>query len=423
MEVTFFSDDIIMNIGIVIFMVLFAFLLFLFITFLISFLFRKKKQAPFAPMVSVIVPMYNEEKNIGHCLTSIASTAYQLAKIEVIVVDDASTDGSVKIVERFMREHKRINISIIKGTHQGKSEALNLGMKRASHDYLLTVDADVILGKHAIRDLIRPLQDQEVAATNSIAVIHQPRRLIEYFQAIEFSLNNVIRVSFSKVFKNSIWFFGAVACFRKKILEDVGGFKKKTLTEDMDISLELFLNGYRIVTVESAVISTVPMPTLGELFTQRMRWYYGALQSLSRHRKLLKKPSPPILFLFFNQYWWTFYSFVFFPLTIYQVFYWLPVGYAAIGAYLFRWFSIIGPFYVLYKIPEWGISATNIFAVCSGVITLILSIVAILEYKVRLRPKTIIALFFYFPYCIIINVILLSGIVRYRFSKKKYFMK
>lgn len=423
MKVTILSDNIIMNIGVFIFFILFNFLLFMSITYFIS-LFKKKEQYPrFTPAITVVIPAYNEEQNIGACLTSIVASDYPHDKISIIVVDDRSTDGTAKKVKAFQTTHPAFALTLIKGTHQGKSPALNVGVSHAKTEYVVTIDADVILKKNTLVDLVAPLKEKNVAATNCIASIHEPRRLIEHFQAIEYVLNNIIRVSFSSIYKNSIWFFGAVAAFKKDLLAEVGGFKTHTLTEDMDISLELFNRGYRIVTVPTAIIATPAMPTIGALFKQRMRWYYGALQALSKNRKLLKKPSAPILFLFFNQFWWTFYAFIFFPLICYQVWYWLPTGMYHIAAYIFRWFSLSGPFYVIYKIPEWGLSFLNIFGVASGLISFFMMIAALYTYRIKIHWKTIIAIFFYFPYTILLNAIVIAGVIRYRFSKKKYFVK
>jgi cellulose synthase/poly-beta-1,6-N-acetylglucosamine synthase-like glycosyltransferase len=241
---------------------------------------------------------------------------------------------------------------------------------------------------------------------------------------IEYAMNNLIRVSFSKVFRNSIWFFGAMACYRKSALKKIGHFKKDTLTEDMDISLELFKAGYKIVTVTKAKIATEAMPSLAALFKQRMRWYYGALQSLSKNRVLIRKqPSPTVYYLFFNQIWWTIYSFIFFPLVSYQVYYWLPEGASHIAAYIFRWFTLLGPFYVLYKIPEWGLNLLNIFGVLSGIISLTLIIFSLIWFRAKVTWKTIICIFFYFPYTIIMNAIIVAGVLRYKWAKKKYFME
>ncbi|MFW6220617.1 MAG: glycosyltransferase [Nanoarchaeota archaeon] len=415
-----------MNISMGISFVLFSFLFFLFIIFIIS-LFKKQKFSKLKSFanVSVLIPTFNEEKNIVNCLNSVLNSNYNKKNLEIIVVDDESKDDTVNIVEKFIEKIKDYDIKLIKAKHQGKSGCLNLGVKHAKNEFILTIDADVVILKDTIKKLVTPLVEKNVGATNSVAYIRKPKKFIEYFQMIEFCLNNLIRTSFSKVFKNSIWFFGAVACYKKSILKEVGYFKKDTLTEDMDICLEIFNKKYKIVTVEDCFISTLACPSVLLLFKQRMRWYFGALQSLFKNKRLLKgkKRSAPVIFLFVNQYWWTFFSFVFFPMTIYQVYYWIP-SYEILefSFYIFRWFSLLGPFYVFYMMPEWGFNFLNIFGVMSGVLTFIMGLFALIKFKGVFRFKTFFGLFFYFPYTIILAAIIVSGVIKYTFSKKKYFI-
>ncbi|NOZ80866.1 MAG: glycosyltransferase family 2 protein [DPANN group archaeon] len=296
----------------------------------------------------------------------------------------------------------------------------------ARYDIIMTLDADVIVEAASLQRLVAPLLRKGVAASNAIAKIHRPRSFLERFQSIEFAMNDLIRTSFSLVFANSIWFYGAVACYKKEVLEDVGGFNPEALTDDMDISLTLYRRGHRIVTVKDAVMYTLAVPTIASLFRQRMRWYFGALQSLFRHRKLLRagRHSVPVLFLFFNQFWWTLFAFLFFPLTIIQIIHWFPQpalpGISAV--YLFRWFSLWGPFYVLWKIPVWGVNFLNLFAVLSGILTFGMSLAALRTFRVSFNWKTAVCLFFYFPYTIVQDTIIIASIFWYAFSKKRQFI-
>ena len=99
----------------------------------------------------------------------------------------------------------------------------------------------------------------------------------------------------------------------------------------------------------------------------------------------------------------------------------MPTTGLEIFSYLVRWFSFAGPVYVLYKIPEWGLSFINIFGVMSGVVTVIQIFAAMIQFKGRISILNLIAVFFYFPYTILLNLILISGVIRYSFSRKRYF--
>ena len=412
--------DILMFLGGVLFSVLFLFLLFVFAVYAVS-IFINRKYPDFRPGISVVIPAYNEEKNIGGCLGAVMASDYPKEKLEVIVVDDGSTDSTAGIVKKYAK------VRLLFQKHKGKSEALTLGAKAAKHDFVMTLDADTIIDRNCIKALVRPLNDLTIGATTGASTVKNRKSLLGVFQNIEYHYNNLIRHSFSKVFNNGIWFFGALACYRKSALKKVGYFKKDTLTEDMDIALELKQAGCKTINVKEAAGKTLAPETLGEFYRQRSRWWLGVLQALLKNRALLSyKSSPSILFLYLNQFWWSFYALLSLPLIIYQVSYWLPSNSAtlfSLSSYLFRWFTLSGPLYVIYKIPEWGISFYSFFGVLSGLISSLMIIAALRLYRERAGLRNLFALFFYFPYTILLNMIIFISLLRFRAKKSKFFMK
>jgi cellulose synthase/poly-beta-1,6-N-acetylglucosamine synthase-like glycosyltransferase len=412
--------DIIMALCSSLFLVLFAFLLFVFIVFIFS-AFTRKQHPDFEPEVSIIIPAYNEGKNIEACLDSVYASDYPISKTEVIVIDDGSTDSTKEIVKRYAA------VKLLTQNHKGKSEALNLGLKHAKHDFIVSIDADSILNPECIRDLVKPLAEKDVGATTGTSRVKNIHNIWTVFQNIEYHYNNLIRKCFSSVFKHGIWFFGALACYRKSALKRIGGFKIDTLTEDMDIALELYKAKYRTIHVHTAFCYTIVPSTLKQLYSQRSRWWMGVLQALTKNRILFShKSSPSVLFLFVNQFWWSFYAILSLPVILYQVNYWLPYNtqtFSALFGYLFRWFSLVGPFYVIYKIPEWGLSFYSFFGVFSGIISAILIVASIKMFKDRLNMPNFLALLFYFPYTIVLNMIISASLITHQFSKKKYFIR
>jgi cellulose synthase/poly-beta-1,6-N-acetylglucosamine synthase-like glycosyltransferase len=318
-------------------------------------------------------------------------------------------------------------LRILEQNHKGKSEALNLGTKEAKNDFIMTIDADTTIEKDCIKELVRPLEDESIGATTGTCKVMNNKNIWTMFQNIEYHYNNLIRKSFSSVFKHGIWFFGALACYRKDTIQKIGGFKTDTLTEDMDIALELYKAKYKTYHVHDAFCYTVVPESLKQLYDQRARWWMGVLQALTKNKKLFsRKSSPSVLFLYVNQFWWTFYALVSLPVIIYQVNYWLPYNtgsFFALFGYLFRWFTLTGPFYVLYKIPEWGLNLHNFFGVFSGIISTFLIISAIKMFKDKINLKNVAALFFYFPYTIVLNMIITVSLITFGFSKKRYFIR
>jgi cellulose synthase/poly-beta-1,6-N-acetylglucosamine synthase-like glycosyltransferase len=409
--------------GTVTFFILFAFLLVIFFSYIAS-LFRKDHYKPYEPDVSVVIPCYNEEKNIGECLDSVFSSDYPIQKLEVFVVDDGSKDNTKSVLESYQKKHK--NLFVINGKHEGKSASLNLGVRNVKNEIILTIDADTIIEPDALKKLVMPFSDPEIGATNGSCVAKNSNSIISIFQKIEYHYNNLVRKSFSVLFKNGIWFFGAFACYRKSVLEKIGYFKMDTMTEDMDTAMEIYSAGYRTVNVSDALGFTIVPSTIKHFFKQRIRWWIGALQTLKKNKHLFsRKSSPSILFLFISQYWWSFYAFISFIIIAYQVYYWLPYNmdtYMSLFGYLFRWFSLAGPIYVLYKIPEWGVSFYNIFGVLSGIISILLIIRSVYLFKDRLGLKNIFGIFFYFPYTILLNIVVVLSIIKITFLNKKYFI-
>jgi peptidoglycan-N-acetylglucosamine deacetylase len=410
----------IMLVSSILFAVLLLFLIFLFLVFAISKFFRRVHSG-FSPKISVIIPAYNEEKNIGKCLESISASDYPGENMEVIVVDDGSTDKTLEIAQKYP------NVRVLNQNHGGKVDALNLGTRESSSAFVLTIDADTALDKDCIKSIIMPFADSTVGATTGNNVVRNHKSIIGTFQNIEYHFTNLMRNSFSIVFKSAAWIAGSVACYRKEALQKAGYFKKDTMAEDIDVALELKRSGYKTVIVPEAIGYTVVPASIRSLYKQRLRWWAGTSQAIIKNRELFSKnTSFPILFLYVSHFWWSFYAFVSLPLILFQVYYWLPYNTQSalsVAGYLFRWFSLMGPVYVIYKIPVWGISIYSIFGVLSGVFMALLSISAIKMFKDKISLKNLFAIFFYFPYTIVLNIIILVSLTRHKVWSKSFYIK
>lgn len=424
--------------------------LFLFLTFtstiIVISLFKKPRYDKYVPKVSILVPTYNESKNIEKCLKQIFASKYPKNSFEVIVVDDGSTDDTVKIVKKFA------HVKILYARHNGKSEALNFGIKHCSNDIILMLDADTTLTPEALAKIVLPFQNEKVGATIGTYRIANNTNILTAFQNIEYSYNNLIRMGFSRVFNDSIWFYGAMSCYRKDALQKVGLIHSDTMTEDMDISVRLQNEGYSILHVYDAYSYTIVPDSLKGLFSQRIRWWAGVLQSLHKNRKKsfktvfsknkhnknsvdTKKGKTvektlglriSMFFVYISQWWWSIFAVLAYPMFIIQILYWLPYNLATFTdtfMYLFRWFSVFGPLYSVYMFKEWGISFFSIFGILSGLISVTFIIVSMTIFKNKVRVKDVLALIFYFPYTLLLNAIIMVGLVKYLFTKSKGFMR
>lgn len=116
-------------------------------------------------LVSIIIPIYNEEKSILECLQSLKQQAYK--PIEIILVDDGSNDKTQKIIRDFKSENAHLGLKVLSQSHKGPGIARNLGSKQSTGVILVFVDADMTFDKNFILDLVRPILTDECIGTFS----------------------------------------------------------------------------------------------------------------------------------------------------------------------------------------------------------------------------------------------------------------
>ena len=440
-------DNLMFAFGIVL-CILFAFLLFTNIIITISF-FKKPKYDSYKPKVSIIIPVYNESSNIKKCLKLVYASKYPKNLYEVIVIDDGSTDDTIEIVKSFK------NVRLFRTAHKGKTIALNYGIKRAKYDIITLLDADTMLSSDTLPKLVAPFKEPTVGATIGTYNVSNRKNMLTSFQTIEYSYNNLVRMGFSRLFHDSVWFYGAMSCYRKSVLENIGYIHSDILAEDMDIALRLQNTGYNIVHVDDAYSTTVVPETIGAFFKQRIRWWTGVLQAMRKNRnasyknvsskthanannkfntkknKLINKSKSkvsavPLIFVYISQWWWSIFAIISFPMFAIQIAYWLPYNLATFTdtfMYLFRWFSLLGPIYSIYMIPQWGISFFSIFGILSGLISVTFIIISMTIFREKIGFKEVIAIIFYFPYTLLLNIVIFVSVIKYLFFRSTAFIK
>lgn len=367
------------------------------------------------PPVSVMIPAYNEEGNIGRCLDAVLAAGYPTEKLDIIVVDDGSTDATREIVRSYP------GVRLLGQDHRGKVEALNTAVRNARHEFLVAVDADTLLRPGSISEIVRPLADSRVGAVTGVAKVRNPRRLLGWFQSIEYLINAFSRESFAALFQVSPGICGALACYRRSLLQRIGGLKADTAAEDFDVALELAARGFSVLAARGAVGYTRVPDTLSGLVRQRVRWMKGCMQCFVKHRALLRSGNPTLTYLVATQIFWIVYALVSLPLIAYNFIYWLPLYWGSLldgSLYLLRWCSLVGPVYMILKIPEWGINNTYFFGVIAGLLSPILMLVALFRYD-RLTARTALAIFFYFPYTLLLSTMMMGSLRAFIQSRGK----
>jgi cellulose synthase/poly-beta-1,6-N-acetylglucosamine synthase-like glycosyltransferase len=236
--------------------------------------------------VSVIVPAYNEAANIAGTVRSLVRNDYPW--LEVIVVDDGSTDGTAQIVERL----RLTQVSVVRQPNAGKPAALNTGIRHAVGDVLVLVDGDTVFAPDAVGRLIQPLRDPAVGAVSGNTKVANRTGLLGRWQHLEYVIGfNLDRRMFD-VARCMPTVPGAIGAFRRAALRDVGGVSAQTLAEDTDLTMAVVRAGWRVVYEPGAVAWTEAPATLRQLWRQRYRWCYGTMQAIWKHRRALVQWGP-----------------------------------------------------------------------------------------------------------------------------------
>jgi cellulose synthase/poly-beta-1,6-N-acetylglucosamine synthase-like glycosyltransferase/peptidoglycan/xylan/chitin deacetylase (PgdA/CDA1 family) len=240
---------------------------------------------PVTEPVTVIVPAYNESAGIEAAVRSLVAQDHP---VEILVVDDGSSDGTADIAESLGLP----GVRVIRKENGGKPSALNTGIANASFDLLVMVDGDTVFEPDAVRKLVQPFADPRVGAVSGNAKVVNRGGLLGRWQHIEYVVGFNLDRRLFDLAECMPTVPGAVGGFRREALLGVGGVAEDTLAEDTDLTMALCRNGWRVVYEEGAVAWTEAPASLGALWRQRYRWCYGTMQAMWKHRGAVLQRGP-----------------------------------------------------------------------------------------------------------------------------------
>ncbi|MFG3248112.1 bifunctional polysaccharide deacetylase/glycosyltransferase family 2 protein [Streptomyces sp. NPDC048187] len=240
---------------------------------------------PVTGPVSVIVPAYNEKECIEATLRSLAGSTHP---IEIIVVDDGSTDGTAELAESLGLP----GVRVVRQANAGKPAALNNGVRHARYDIVVMMDGDTVFEPDTVRHLVQPFADPAVGAVAGNAKVGNRRTLIGAWQHIEYVMGFNLDRRMYDLLRCMPTIPGAIGAFRREAVLQAGGMSDDTLAEDTDITIALHRAGWRVVYEEHARAWTEAPGSLGQLWSQRYRWSYGTMQALWKHRRSLTDRGP-----------------------------------------------------------------------------------------------------------------------------------
>jgi cellulose synthase/poly-beta-1,6-N-acetylglucosamine synthase-like glycosyltransferase len=254
---------------------------------------RIKPQArdpSFLPKVSVIIPAHNEEKTILASINSAMEADYP--DKEVVVVDDGSKDKTYVLAKSYANRGsvKLLHRDVASGSKAG---AMNHGLLFASGDVVVTVDADTLLEKSSLKQIVRMLDDPNVSAVSGNVRILRGEKggnnLTVKLQAYEYVLSLELGRRFNSVIGSLLMISGAFGAFWKKDVRALGEYDMDTITEDFDITLKVRKLGKRLVFADKAVSWTFAPENWRDWRRQRIRWARGQAETLWKHRNIFRR--------------------------------------------------------------------------------------------------------------------------------------
>ncbi len=292
-----------LNFNYIDFIFLFYMFLGLYMSSLILFIYwpNRKKLFEYPPgkpePVSIIVPCYNEGKTIGGTIESLLNLDYPKEMIEVIVVDDKSTDRSVAIAKRYEKKYSNVKVIVNTRNSGGAAEPTNIGIKAAKYGYIAVVDSDSMPDRDGLKKMIGFLQeDKRVAGVTCAVLVKNPHNFIQRLQALEYAIIAWTRKLLDYV--DSVYVTpGPFALYRKKSLIEVGMFDPKNMTQDIEIVWRLLSQGYKVRMCLGARVYSESPDKFRAWFKQRIRWSIGGTQTLLKYRKFLARKGMLGLFI------------------------------------------------------------------------------------------------------------------------------
>jgi len=297
--------------------------------------------------VSVLIPAWNEEVGIIKTINSVLVSQYN--DVEIVVVNDGSTDNTDKLVSDFVddfNENKRKSakfsaksIQYLSIENGGKARALNKALAVANGEIIITIDADCLMDRMAISNTLKRFGNAKVGAVCGNVVVGNRKKSVELMQQLEYLYGFFFKRADS-VFNSVYIIGGAAAAYRKSVLDEVGGFDEKIVTEDIEMSMRILSHGYKTRYAADAVTYTEGPSKWRCLFNQRLRWRFGRFQTFIKYKQL---------FFSAKQHHNRYFTFLLLPVALYAEFALLFQGLflAAFYSYTFITFDFIPLVFVI----------------------------------------------------------------------------
>jgi cellulose synthase/poly-beta-1,6-N-acetylglucosamine synthase-like glycosyltransferase len=256
----------------------------------------KKLQYNLMPPLTIIVPAYNEEVDLKWTLDSLVEADY--SNKQIIVVDDGSTDKTYAIALEYVKKFPSERILVFRKTNGGKASAINYGLNFARGEIIVSVDADAIIERNALKEFAKQLQQQPgVSAISGDVKVLNRTDFLTNCQALEY----VVAIN---LLRRALSFFGIVMIvpgslggFRKGAIVERGQYDEDILAEDFDITVKILKSGSEVRNSSSKAYTEAPT-TVRDIYKQRVRWSRGVFQTLLKHKNVMNSANYGMLHKF-----------------------------------------------------------------------------------------------------------------------------
>lgn len=262
--------------------------LFIITFYLLGILERKKKNVSLVkfPMVTIIVPAYNEQDVLEKTVDSVVNLDYPKNKLEIFIVNDGSKDNTKEIADRLAKKYS--NVQAFHKPNGGKASAMNYGIKRSHGEIIISFDSDSMVTPNSLKAMLPYFNDPEVMCVTPSMKVYKPKGILQRIQAVEYDMGIFLRKVFSYI--NAIHVTpGPFSAYRKSFFEKHGGYDEKNITEDMEVAMRIQSLNYKIENSTQSLVYTISPNKFMPLLKQRRRWYFGMIYNLKKYKYMFSK--------------------------------------------------------------------------------------------------------------------------------------
>ena len=239
------------------------------------------------PLVSILVPAYNEEKTILKTLKSVNHLDYPKERLDVIVIDDGSNDNTKTIVQEYIQD--KPHFRLISHQNMGKAASMNKALTLATGEFFACLDADSFVDSLTLKKMLSlyyEKNDPKLAIITPAMKVYKPKNILQKIQWLEYLV--IILIARVSSHLDSLYVApGPFSLYKTAIIKKLGGFDEESIVEDQEVAYKVQKNHYRVTQCFDGYVYTVAPKELKPFYKQRRRWYLGSILCLKKYKKMI----------------------------------------------------------------------------------------------------------------------------------------